>query len=463
MLYAFINDTAAWRRATGLSELVNYDQGAMFLDEQMVNYFNVPVKIGDTRKQRLAISVDTSSGESVSGVPDGMMHLMLDKDKLGGVDFNSVTANEYGQLFNIIELCFTSQNRTAAYLNAQMESNSIYGVYMVGSLKISGSYVTLDNYYLQNNLIARPMIRSWIEFRVALAGQVVDFHIWAERDQFRADYPFTTMTAVVYPCEPAQILTLNDMENVAKMLQEGSLTSTAITATEMAADDHSGMYRFKCKYNNSILGIGRYSFYFGVMYKGRAPSREEARQFIKTDLLEKTNTTEDIWIDVLPDLFARASFMLVPIWGNYSRNEANETIKFGVYDAQVFAKALKATYPDYNQSNIDEYAEVLTVASSDILVAAIPGTDNDAANKQLSAIHPTYMGVSNDDPLFSKQSTITQQFSEQLNDTMGTLIAAGSSNVVDADVVYGLRHLSFSVNGVDYHVLIKADYPLSGI
>jgi len=243
------------------------------------------------------------------------------------------------------------------------------------------------------------------------------------------------------------------------MLQESSFSSITASSAEVGGDDHTGVFSFKCKYNNSILGIGRYSFYFGVTYKGRTPSREEARQYIKTNLLADTNTTEDIWIDVLPDLFSRAAFYLVPIWSNYTTNALSETIKSGIYDTEKFVNALKAAYPSYTNTAVELYAQVLVVAASDVLLAVLPSEDNDAASKYVSQLHPTYMGVATASPLFSKQAAVTQEFSEQLNDTMGTLIAAGSGTVLDADEVMGKQHLSFSVNSVDYHVLIKADYP----
>ncbi len=457
MIYGFLSDTAAWLRATGLSTVVNYDQGAMFMDEQTLNYFNTPARIGDNRSQRLTVSVSTP--EVASGVPDGKLHLILDNDQMDSVSFASVTASEYQKLFNILETCFTTQDKTAAYLSAAMAADSNYDIFLSGTLTISADYVTIPYYYLTDSTTIAPRIRSWINFQCVLAGQTVEFKIWADLDDFKADYPHTTMTAVIYPCDPALILTLNTVENVAKMLQESSLTSITASSAEVSSDDHTGVFSFKCKYNNSILGIGRYSFYFGVVYKGRTPSREEARQYIKTNLLADTNTTEDIWIDVLPDLFSRAAFYLVPIWSNYTTNAASETIKSGVYDTEKFINALKSVYSTYTVAALEQYAQVLVVAASDVLLAVLPSEDNDASSKYVTQLHPTYMGVATASPLFSKQAAVTQEFSEQLNDTMGTLIAAGSGTVLDADEVMGKRHLSFSVNSVDYHVLIKADYP----
>jgi len=71
------------------------------------------------------------------------------------------------------------------------------------------------------------------------------------------------------------------------------------------------------------------------------------------------------------------------------------------------------------------------------------------------------MGVTDDDPDFVKQDAVTRLFSEGLNKTMTELLRIGMNTHVDATEFFSdkLLHLTFSAEGVDYHVLLKRSYP----
>lgn len=469
MIYCFLNDTAAYRRASGgVSEHVSIDQGAMLLDDQMVNYFNTPMLIADPRTKRLMYS-DGNAETGISGLPDGRMSIHFDKDQLGGVDLSKCTTTELGKLFNIIELLVTSQNRTAATLNALMSSNSDYSIYSDSPIcQISGTTVELipangGGYWLQNNVSASGHMRTWVEFAVEMGGQYMQFHIWAGRSGFMADYPWCTITDIWYPCDPNTIRTLTDYNNVAKLLQDASSFNMRLANTAVAGKDHTGVASFSSRYQNSVLSnTGNFRFYFGVVYKGRTPTNEEMRAAVKEDILEKTGTVSQDWEYVLPDLFTKAAFFLVPLWDNYSKTGANETIKHAIYPHRKFAEVLKKVYKtNIGSSSIDSNAEVIDCPASEVLLAAIASPDNASAYTSLSALHPTYMGVTDDDPDFVKQDAVTRLFSEGLNKTMTELLRIGMNTHVDATEFFSdkLLHLTFSAEGVDYHVLLKRSYP----
>lgn len=312
-----------------------------------------------------------------------------------------------------------------------------------------------------------PVIRTWIEFTVTLSGgQLVTFHIFMGRDAFMADYPYSTITDIVYPCDPNLLLDLSTVTNVADMLSQSSsfINSELMsigsvgnrTAGPIEAEDHSGLLRYPCIYNNATIGNGQgqYELYFGVMYKGVEPDSEEARIAIKNDLLERTSTTDADWQDILPDLFAAATFILFPLWHHTTINAGRE-IPSKVYGVTMFPEIVKRFYPNYTEAQLKDYLEVLPNAVSPYLILAMPSMENREVYRRLRTIHPTYQAVANSSTDVDKQSTSTIKFAEKLNDTMGQLIDSQNSGQqpAGAKAYNGVYCVSFVEDGISYYVV----------
>jgi len=542
-IYAFLDDTALHRRTRGMGALADKDQGFMYMDDQMVNYFVEPSTIVDRRANRLvAISTDSSEvapndpllgDTSRTGRPDGVMSLHFDGTKIGSTDLSAATLTdaELKYLFNIIEYCVYSQNvngvlPTAATMNAIVNANhDTYGtnVYLTGSLKVSAdvlgtdtdvrtrvtltnenidSYrnttflpigsstpvtLTVDNredylnktgYIISSAPIEmyfngmadpfNPMLRTWIEFEVNLSNdQIVCFHIFLSREAFLNNYPYSNITNIVYPCDPALLRSLSDADNVADILSEASsyLMNEYGIPNPVRETDHSGVSVFLCQYINNVIGNGQgqYNLYFGAMYKGAVPSSDEVRIAIKEDLLKKTGTVDEDWMDILPDLFASATFMIVPIWHHFVDNGSGTIIPSQAYGYTMFKDVIRAVYPNYLEENIDKYLEVLPNSVSSILLLSIPSTDNAAQYRKLREIHPTYMALPNGDVNVNKQSSVTRAFAEQLNDKLGALISfnptEGNPQPAGAKLYNGSMSVSFTVDGITYYILTRQSYP----
>lgn len=313
-----------------------------------------------------------------------------------------------------------------------------------------------------------PVIRTWIEFTVTLSGgQLVTFHIFMGRDTFMANYPYSTITDIIYPCDPALLRDLSSVANVADMLSKSSsfvnreLMSSGSIGNRLTgpieAEDHSGLLRYPCIYNNATVGNGQgqYELYFGVLYKGVEPDSEAARIAIKNDLLERTATTDSDWQDILPDLFAAATFILFPLWHHTTENESGSTVASKVYGVSAFPEIISLFYPSYTEAQIKEYLEVLPNAVSPYLILAMPSMENREVYRRLRTIHATYQAVANSSTDVSKQTESTIKFAEKLNDTIGALIASMSSGQqpAGAKAYNGVYCVSFVEDGISYYVV----------
>lgn len=438
---------------------------------------------------------------------------------------NAVTVAEVRALFNIIEYIAYKQDAdgttpTASQINTYLatDTNSFAG-YQPGTVKLSDNAVSTDTdyrtrvtitssnastyynktfiyggeeivltstnaatYYNKTGYIKSEVdidyylngfsdpfnfvFRQWIEFEMTFGGsQYVCFKIWLSEPSFETNYPFTNITDILYPCDPNLLRQLETVDNVANLLSQSSYYRNSSISATIGNNDHSGVYNYACEYINTVVGNGQasYMLYFGAVYKGRVPTSDEARIAIKADLLARTTTQDDDWMDILPGLFASAAFMLIPLWHHYKNNASNTSVPSAAYLISNLYAVARTVFPTLenatNPTWISQYLEVLENAVSDTLVLAIPATDNGAGYRSIQTLHPTYMGVSNDDPNVNLQDTTTIAFAEALNNAIGQL-SDGSVPVTVRDY-NGRNCLSFTVDGITYYVVCKAGFPIT--
>lgn len=480
-----------------------------------------------TRPIGLESYADTLTGNI--GTPNGAMTLHFDGDKIGSADLSGsvLTTSELTNLFNIIEYAAYHQNEagvlpTAAAINATLVADQAsFGAYQAGTLKVSAVPVDTDNdvrvktsltaaniatyygkrYVYNGNIVeltasnrdtyinttgyiittsrinmylngienpVTPVFRTWIEFEMSLSGnQFLCFKIFLDRASFMTNYPFSTITNIIYPCDPTILRALANVDNVADLLSQSSNYTNNTLIPPVTNSDHSGVSSFRCEYVNAVIGNGQtsYNLYFGAMYKGVEPESEAVRITIKNDLLAKTGTTEADWMDILPGLFAQAAFMLVPLWHHYESNASNARVRSCVYNVKNLSTIASTLYPNYLIADIQTYLEVMENAVSDVLILGLPSLENATNYRSIHNLHPTYMALPTSSADVDNQDASTIDFAEQLNNMIGQLNSfvptTAQPQPAGARLYNGVYAVPFTVDGVTFHVVTKQAYPSS--
>ena len=376
-IYLFLSDEAFASVPT--ATVVKYADisraGVGMLDDNLLNYFVDhslfldPIQINSEswRKSRTHVDEDLNPFESTPATPvtdppfyepDGRMMLHFDAAKL--LDDSSTTTfnrdlmvgfvvnqndiaevattkrNRLRSLFNIVDTIFNARNRDGNPKDAQtidgilentLEDETTYSGYVGGSLVLSSSR-SESTIKLKTSSSTNISRKRWYwdscSFKYSFSDSnatggttTITFHIWLNSEQFKENYPYSTIVDCLYPCSAEWIMNPSLYANQTRAILTSSNYKNDMISRAVTARDHSGVTLISSRY------IAEYSdempMSFALLYKGARPSPAAAREYLRLRLLEETdrdgNTwTSEQWRCRLPDLFVDGSYYLVPIY-----------------------------------------------------------------------------------------------------------------------------------------------------
>ena len=448
-VYGFISDELFWKKQTvDLDKSI--DVGLGYLDDILVNYFHQIGTIYDPRDARIDV---------IGEVPTGKIYLQFDVSKIDTVNdtiFTDPDMEELKCLFNIIEKCYMTQNRMENELNDELMDDEVtFKGYVEDSVRRPTSYSLVNPDSIRTEL----KIYDYVEFRMLFGGIDVRFRLWINSEKFKVDYPLTTITTVVPPCEPKYLLDPTTQKSPITSIIEASNSIFDNTNSGTTNVDHTGMMAFKTKW--VISSQNTQEVKFGLMYQGAVPSSLEAREAIRDYLIGLGIAPEATWEDRFPDLFITAQFFLIPHWGNITERPNN---KYGsVYPAIINYNLLKDNtlefLPSFEPDWINENLEVLINPFNTILLTCVPDPLNEDNKFSLLKWLDTYQAFAPDDTNYDYQEANAKEFSRYLGTAMAILYGENASmNGFTENEFYKKRYLSFSSEKVEYHVLFREDY-----
>lgn len=134
-------------------------------------------------------------------------------------------------------------------------------------------------------------------------------------------------------------------------------------------------------------------------------------------ILNNSTHTRDEWMVILPDIFRRTEFVIVPNFGKYSIPQ--NTVRAGIYSpiiSLVNARALLGEYaPDYDSAHIDSHATVQGHVYKSLALPAIGSAENRDNLFQLDDVFPDYIMVASTSTDFNRMSQATQEWSALLS------------------------------------------------
>jgi hypothetical protein len=185
-----------------------------------------------------------------------------------------------------------------------------------------------------------------------------------------------------------------------------------------------------------------------VIYGKAGDQLDNIKEAITNYLTTTTTKSLEQWQDVLPELFERTEFVLVPLWNKKSiRNLTNlSSLYSSIISYKETLNFLNGVY--YGTGYPDGYmADNVAIMSYDykgISIAVIPGTTNMIDKRKLTDLFPDYIPVSTSSLDFSRMSIKTQQFVVEL----GKLLLAAETAVNIYSMPGNFRQISR--NGVAY-------------
>lgn len=447
MIYMFLSDEALWGNTSGITPESGLNQGVGFLTEFAANYFNTIEIIPDERASRLDVLTDKGKGD---------MRLYTDSDRFpnGTNPFIGGTAEEYAHLFNTIEYVML-QNDTRDDLNDHMDNHqATFGGYITDSLDVSADMTSVD-FHGENGLISNVQIRAWASFAYNINNENVPITVYFNENSFRQEYPYCTITRVIFPAEPSTFLDMSSYSSVVDAIAESANYVNNQLSAEVAPKDHNGAYNFITRYHDAAL-VSDFNFSFTVLYKGKAPTIIQARVATREALLATGLADEATWKQTFPDLWITARFYIVPNWRNF-KDLPTKTIYPSIDNVKTILDDLRLIFPSY--THIDEKVEFMINSSSTMILAALYSELNDLVYDSVQAQHPTYLDVDATSPAWDDQELHTAEFNQNLSDAMGVLLGGDNVYAFSTTLDHQRNWLTFVTNYMEYLVLGKDQHP----
>lgn len=451
MIYGYITDELFWKKKTvDLNKSVN--TGIGYLDDILINYFNKIGTVYDSREERLDI---------IGEIPKGKISIYFDVSKMDPTNgpFINVQDEDIINLFNITEKCYITQNRSETEINDELiENSSLYRTYKNNSFKRSSHYTLINPDSLRNEL----KIYDYIEFEMTFNSEIVHFKLWLSNEAFKNNYPLTTITKVIPPCEPNYLLDPTQQTSAITSIIESSNSIFENVDKGTTDSDHTGTLAFRTKWVISSQNTPEIKF--GLMYQGAVPSSLEAREAIRNYLLGLGIAPESTWENRFPDLFITAQFFLIPHWGNITERPNNKygNVYPAIIDYEILYTNTQKILPTLETEWINENLEILTNPFNTIFLTCVPDPLNDTDKISLLKLLDTYQAFGPDDTNYDYQESNAKEFSRYLGTAMAVLYGESvpSSSGFTENMFYDRKYLSFSSNKIEYHVLFKEYYTI---
>lgn len=486
-LYGFLSDTAFYNRefADPGSMTADINQGACCVTDDVRNMFGTATILKDERDERLPISAFSLVGSEwendntgikaaimdAEGVLNGKMAIIVDKPN--DAVTSALNAASVKDVFDFIEVAFNYQTFEDS------EKRSIDDAALASLLDTFKEPAKISSYTLGPNVtdIARVYYPGIYSNRKVRNKVVVTFSptddvtieltLWANRQEFIKDYPISTLTDVIFPCQCDKLYDLcteyASLTDFATKVSNGKNSIFSITQNTyvdrdindlLASDDHTGVYQFTTNYyaNPDTPPVKTFELTFGVAYKGAVPSLDIVRDAIRTAILSVDSHSEEEWIKKLPGIVSGRVFYMIPLF-----NAEGNTVREGIVDITTIDSKIYGHLGSEVQA-MSKYAQVLTHASLNYAVIVVPSPANPITTRLLSAVYPDFMGVPNTDADYGSQSNVTQDFSASLMAALANAYTNNGGTSISSDgIPADKKFVSFtSSDGINYNVLTRA-------
>lgn len=308
--------------------------------------------------------------------------------------------------------------------------------------------------------------RYWMPEFLAWKSRQVDsqIKIWFANQSFAAQYDEYDFTFV------SPIWPLDDFFKRGDIV-EGLLKSKTIS--QITAE----LQTAKNNHPETVIRVETYDYFdpldtnrvvpsnWGILVYGLAGNNIDAiKEELAKWILDNSTHTRDEWAKILPDIFKKTEFMILPFWDKMAiPNKVNQV---GIYSPILTGTAasarLRSFVNNYPAAHINANYQTMTYHYKTIGVAMVGGPENRDNKFKLDELFPDFITVSSTSIDFNRMSLRTQKFAEMLS----YMIPAAEDFTENSDIPPGMMkmvrngklYLSQSFENVTYLVLVKSNF-----
>lgn len=453
-IYGFFKDNA-FKDMDAVARQENPGGAVGLPSLQSLSYFADAGELADTRAARPWIDAFTATTRPTLLVDIAQYPSLI------STDFADIDQADRDKLFNMLDRIAVHivAGDDLATIETEFTTVADYDIYTAETLAWStNARVEGTLYNAASTLVAVP---EWVSFSVQVNGtsgtQNLDFKIWLVDDAFKAEYPITTITAVIANLSYNDILTAPLTGGGSNILDVANVTADLIANEQkplMNAAHQTALYQQDIKLYDAMDNAR--PFPFGILHKGLTPDLLSMRTEIRTEALASGFGDETAWRARAPELFIVDQFYIIPMWDlttSLLDGSVNPSI---VSVANMLAKT-KTALPTLSDIYVDANLEAMSVVYNAMQVAAVPHPDN-LNYTSIYEVHPTYQNYAASEPGFLTMEADTKTFSNRLNTAMAVAAGVTVNEAYAPRLDGGNTYIPFVVGTTEYYVITIGSY-----
>lgn len=333
-------------------------------------------------------------------------------------DVNSAMANN---VVTIVRYLFEKSFNTVGQLFSDELANELLATYStIGNNFTCGPMVESNNHYAP----------EWVSWRaVGVTGYDVDnvIKIWLSDTAFKLQY------------DEFSIVVVPPIVNMDDFFRAGSSVDTLINSISQADlinkvqiakgnNPESFIRAEHFDYIDPVNPNHRVRTTWHVLIYGVAGNTIDSITDALTNyVLARSQHTREEWIQILPDLFKRTEFVIVPFWNVLSM--PNRNIETGIYSPVtsplMALNTVKHTASTYNEAHINTHLQIMSNPYKSLQMGIIGGADNRDSLFKFTNVFTDYINAASTSHEFGRMLQRTQDWATML---AGMLVVAEAAN-----------------------------------
>jgi hypothetical protein len=354
---------------------------------------------------------------------------------------------EIKEIFDIINKCIDYNINNIQPYNPDDFRNSINNFFFGKLLNFStGAFVS-------NGSISLPQWVSW----ESIDNSNDNIKIWLSDAAFKDQYDEYEIEVIPPVSDLSLLFGLPAPLKIA--LDSRSLSQTyELVDTIKAGNPETCVRSLPFTLTNLFTSDTIITNWTAVIYGKAGDQLDNIKEAVTTYVLNNSNKTLVQYQTILPELFRRTEFILVPLW--HKKSISNLTELSSLYSSIVSYKDILAFLTNvyetvvYPTGYVAENMAIMPYDFKGISVSIIPGTTNITGKRALSDLFPDYIAVNTSSLDFSRMTVNTQKFVIELGKLLLASESLTNGNILPGNFRQinrnGMSYISMTFDGINY-------------
>lgn len=307
-------------------------------------------------------------------------------------------------------------------------------------------------------------IPEWVSWKRKNDGDNY-FRIWFAEESFRTKYDEYEIT-IVPPLKP-----LNDFFKVGLEVENQLKARTVpqlIEQIQAARDNHPEtiLTTMQFKYHDPNTETRRIETDWTMLIYGPAGNNVDSiKDALVEYILANSTHLRPEWAEILPDIFKRTEFVLLPLMNQYAI--PNRTLVAGLYSPIVNLASAESTIQpfasEYPLAHIKTHLTAMGHPYKSVAILSVSSPENRDGLYKLTDVFPDLIMVSSTSQDFNRMTEATRKWAEYLAEML--IVAESMSQYSDIPagmtrlIRNGKLYLVKNYDNIHYLVAAKSNFP----